>query len=90
MITAKKAKEKVIKSISKSYYIRKIKEHIEDAIEDRFFECTITITNDDKIDWDMNKTVFHILRYFEHYGYIVTIMDKKRDEVIVNISWHRT
>ena len=90
MITAKKAKEKVIKSISKNYYIRKIKKHIKDVIEDRFFECTITITNDDGIDWDMNKTVFHILRYFEHYGYIVSILDKKCDEVIVNISWHRT
>jgi trehalose/maltose hydrolase-like predicted phosphorylase len=89
MITAKKAKEQIIKSISKSYYIKKIKQHIEDAIDDRFFECTVTITQDDNIDWDMNKTIFHILRYFEYYGYSVTVVKRECDEVVINISWHR-
>ena len=84
--TAEEARAVTIELITKKLGEDRIKL----IIEDRFFECTITITNDDKIDWDMNKTVFHILRYFEYYGYIVTIMDKKCDEVIVNISWHRT
>lgn len=90
MITAKKAKEKIIKSISKSYYIKKIKQHIEDAIDDRFFECNVTITKDDNIDWDMNKTFYHILRYFEYYGYNIIVVNRERNEVIFNISWHRT
>ena len=90
MITAKKAKEQIIKSISKRKYIKKIKQHIEDAINNRFFECIVTITENDDIDWAMNKTIFHILRYFEHYGYSVTIIDRKCDEVVINVSWHKT
>lgn len=89
MITAKKAKEKIIKSISKRKYIQKIKQHIENAIKYRFFECNVTITKDDVIDWDMNKTLFHIFRYFEYYGYSITVVNREQDKAILNVSWHR-
>lgn len=90
MISAKKAKEKVIKSISKRGYIKKIKEHIEDAIDDNYFECTVTITEYDDIDYSLTKTVFHILRYFEYYGYNVIIVNRESKAAVFNIEWHRT
>ena len=88
MISAKKAKEKVIKSISKRSYIKKIKSQIEDAIEDGYFDCVIIIDEHDDIDTDTLKTLFHILRYFEYYGYAVTLRERTDKRIVIQVAWY--
>ena len=90
MITAKKAKEKVIKSVHKRTYIKKIREQIEDAIEDGYFERIVTIDEYDDIDYDINKTLFHILRYFEYYGYEVIVHVKEKNRLVIEVRWHNS
>lgn len=88
MITAKKAKEQVIKSISKKKYIEKVEALIYAAIDEYQFKCEVTIDKHDDIDVDMITTSRCIVNWLEQYGYKVIILRRDSKECTINISWN--
>ena len=88
MITAKKAKEQIIKSISKKKYIQKVEELVNYAISKYRFSCDVTINEYDDIDVDIITTTRCIINWLEHYGYDVIIIRKGSKECTINISWN--
>lgn len=87
MITAKKAKEKIIKSISKRKYINKCKEAINKAIANYQFECNVKIDEYDDIDVDIYTTTICILKYFGYYGYDGFIRECTGKTASIVIRW---
>lgn len=88
MITAKKAKEKIIKSIAKRKYINKCKEAIDKAIANYQFDCNIKIDEYDDIDVDIRTTAICILKYFGHYGYDGFIRECTSKSANITIRWN--
>ena len=88
MITAKKAKEKIIKSISKRKYIQKVKASILNAINKYQFRCDVTIDEYDDIDVDMITTSSCVVNWLEHYGYRATIVTRDSKKCTIEISWN--
>ena len=88
MITAKKAKEQIIKSISKKKYIQKVKALITCAISEYQFRCDVTIDEYDDIDVDMFTTARCIVNWLEHYGYRATIVTRDSKRCTIEISWN--
>ena len=88
MITAKKAKENIIKSISKRKYIKKVVEVIYIAINEHQFRCDVTIDEYDDIDVDMITTSRCIVNWLEHYGYRATIVSRDSKKCTIEISWN--
>lgn len=87
MINAKKAKEKVIKSISKSYYIKDAEKAIKRAIESCRFTCDIEISEYSDIDIGVYDTAILILKYFEYYGYDGYIRESNEHKASICIKW---
>ena len=87
MITAKKAKEKIIKSISKRKYINKCKEAIDKAIANYQFDCNVKIDEYDDIDIDIHTTAICILKYFGYYGYDGFIKEYTANTASIVIIW---
>lgn len=88
MISAKKAKENIIKSISKKKYIQKVKEAINCAISEYQFRCDVTIDENDGIDVDMITTSRCVVNWLEHYGYRATIITRDSKKCTIEISWN--
>jgi hypothetical protein len=88
MITAKKAKEKIIKDISKKKYIKKVKYKILSAIIEYQFRCDVTIDEYDDIDVDMITTSRCVVNWLEHYGYRATIVSRDSKKCTIEISWN--
>lgn len=88
MITAKKAKENIIKSISKKKYIQKIKKLINCAISEYQFSCDVTINEYDDIDVNVITTSRCIINWLEHYGYRATIVSRDSKRCTIEISWN--
>lgn len=88
MITAKEAKEKIIKSISKKKYIQKVKALIHCAISEYQFRCSATIDEYDDIDVDMITTSCCIVNWLQHYGYIAKIITRDSKKCTIEISWN--
>lgn len=88
MISAKKAKEKIIKSISKKKYIQKVKALINCAIFEYQFGCDVTIDEYDDIDVDIITTSRCIVNWLEHYGYRATIVNRDSKRCTIEISWN--
>ena len=87
MITAKKAKERIIKSISKRKYINKCKEAINKAIANYQFDCNVKIDEYDDIDVDIHTTAICILKYFGYYGYDGYIRESTSKSASILIKW---
>ena len=87
MITAKKAKEQIIKSISKKKYIQKVKALITCAISEYQFKCDVTIDEYDEIDVDMITTSRCIINWCEYYGYKAVVINRSNKRCIIEISW---
>ena len=87
MITAKKAKEQIIKSISKKKYIQKVKASILNAINEYQFRCDVTIDEYDDIDVDIHTTTICILKYFGYYGYDGFIRECTDKTASIVIRW---
>ena len=87
MITAKKSKEKIIKSIAKRKYINKCKEAIDKAIANYRFDCNIKIDEYDDIDVDIYTTAVCILKYFGYYGYDGFIREYTDKTASIIIKW---
>lgn len=88
MITAKNAKEKIIKSISKRKYIQKVKAAILNAINEYQFRCDVTIDEYDDIDVDMITTSCCVINWLEHYGYRAVIVSRDSKKCTIEISWN--
>lgn len=88
MMTAKKAKEYVIKSISKRKYIQKARNAIALAISEYQFRCDVTIDEYDDIDVDIITTSRCIVNWLEHYGYRATIVTRDSKKCTIDISWN--
>lgn len=88
MMSAKKAKEYVIKSISKRKYIQKVEAAIYVAINEYQFRCNITIDEYDDIDIDMITTSRCVVNWLEHYGYRATIVNRDSKKCTIEISWN--
>jgi hypothetical protein len=88
MITAKKAKEQIIKSISKKKYIQKVEALIHAAINEYQFRCDVTIDEYDDIDVDMITTSRCVVNWLEHYGYRATIVSRDSKRCTIEISWN--
>lgn len=88
MITAKKAKEQIIKSISKKKYIQKVKALIYVAIDEYQFNCDVTINEYDDIDVDIITASRCVVNWLEHYGYKVIILSRDSKKCTINISWN--
>lgn len=87
MITAKKAKESIIKSISKKKYIKKCKEAVHKAIANYQFDCDVKIDEYDEIDVDIHITAICILKYFGYYGYDGFIKECTGKTASIVIRW---
>ena len=88
MIIAKKAKEQIIKSISKKKYIQKVKALINCAISEYQFRCDVTINEYDDIDVDIITTSRRIVNWLEHYGYRATIVTRDSKKCTIEVSWN--
>ena len=88
MITAKKAKEIIIKSISKRKYIQKVVALIYTAINEHQFRCYVIIDEYDDIDVDMITTSRCVVNWLEHYGYKATIVNRDSKKCTIEISWN--
>ena len=88
MINAKKAKEYIIKSISKRKYIQKVVASIYCAINEHQFRCDVTIDEYDDIDVDIITTSRCIVNWLEHYGYRATIVSRDSKKCTIEISWN--
>ena len=88
MISAKKAKEQIIKSISKKKYIQKVKALINCAISEYRFTCDVTIDEYDDIDVDIITVSRCVINWLEHYGYRVIILSRDSKKCTINISWN--
>lgn len=88
MITAKKAKELIIKSISKRNYINKVIAAIYIAINENQFRCSVTIDEYDNIDEDTITASRCIVNWLEHYGYRATIVSRDSKKCTIEISWN--
>lgn len=88
MINAKKAKEQIIKSISKKKYIQKVEALVDCAISEYRFSCDVTIDEYDDIDIDIITTARCIINWLEHYGYGAIIIRRDSKECTINISWN--
>lgn len=88
MIFAKKAKEQIIKSISKKKYIKKVEALIHCAISEYQFRCSATIDEYDDIDVDMITTSRCIVNWLEHYGYRAKIVTRDSKKCTIEISWN--
>ena len=88
MITAKKAKEKIIKSISKKKYIQKVEALVNCAISEYRFSCDVTIDECDDIDVDIITTTRCIINWLEHYGYRATVVSRDSKRCTIEISWN--
>ena len=88
MMTAKKAKEYIIKSISKRKYIQKTRNAIALAISEYQFRCDITIDEYDDIDVDMITTSRCVVNWLQHYGYRATIVSRDSKKCTIDISWN--
>lgn len=87
MITAKKTKEQIIKSISKRKYIQKVKALINYAISEYQFICEVTIDEYDDIDVDMITTSRCIVNWCEYYGYRAVIVNRDSKKCTIEIDW---
>ena len=88
MINAKRAKDYVIKSISKKKYIKKVEALIYCAISEYQFRCVVTIDEYDDIDVDIITTSRCIVNWLEHYGYRATIVSRDSKRCTIEISWN--
>lgn len=88
MMTAKKAKEYVFKSISKRKYIQKTRNAIALAVSEYQFRCDVTIDEYDDIDVDIITTSRCIVNWLEHYGYRATIVTRDSKKCTIDISWN--
>lgn len=88
MITAKEAKQKIIKSISKKKYIKVVEASIYCAIIEDKFSCTINIDEYDDIDENIITTSRNIVNWLEHYGYRATIVSRDSKKCTIDISWN--
>lgn len=88
MISAKKAKENIIKSISKKKYIQKVEALINYAISEYRFTCDVTIDEYDDIDVDIITTSRCVINWLEHYGYRATIVMRDSKKCTIEISWN--
>ena len=88
MITAKKAKEKIIKSISKRKYIQKVKASILNAINEYQFRCDVTIDEYDDIDIGIFTTSHCVVNWLQHYGYRAAIVTRDSKKCTIEISWN--
>ena len=88
MINAKRAKDYVIKSISKKKYIKKVEALIYCAISEYQFRCDVTIDENDDIDVDIITTSRCIVNWLEHYGYRATIVSRDSKRCTIEISWN--
>ena len=88
MMTAKKAKEYIIKSISKRKYIQKTRNAIALAISEYQFRCDITIDEYDDIDVDMITTSRCVVNWLQYYGYRATIVTRDSKKCTIDISWN--
>ena len=88
MMTAKRAKEYVIKSISKRKYIQKVRNTIALAISEYQFRCDVIIDEYDDIDVDIITTSRCIVNWLEHYGYRATIVTRDSKKCTIDISWN--
>ena len=88
MIIAKKAKEQIIKSISKRKYIQKAVALIYCAINEHQFRCDVTIDEYDDIDVDIITTSRRIVNQLEHYGYRAAIITRDSKKCTIEISWN--
>lgn len=87
-MTAKKAKEYIIKSISKRKYIQKTRNAIALAISEYQFRCDITIDEYDDIDVDMITTSRCVVNWLQYYGYRATIVTRDSKKCTIDISWN--
>lgn len=87
MITAKKAKEKIIKSIAKRKYIKNAEKAVKKAIEFCRFTCDIEISEYDDIDISVFDTAVLILKYFGYYGYDGYIRESNEHKASICIKW---
>lgn len=87
MIIAKKAKEQIIKSISKRKYIQKVVALIYCAISEHQFRCDVTINEYDDIDVDIHTTAICILKYFGYYRYDGYIIESTSKSASIRIKW---
>lgn len=88
MIIAKKAKEQIIKSISKKKYIQKVKALINCAISEYRFTCDATIDEYDDIDVDIITVSRCVINWLKHYGYRVIVLSRDSKKCTINISWN--
>ena len=88
MINAKKAKEQIIKSISKKKYIEKVESLIYCAISEYQFRCDVTIDEYDDIDVDIITTSRCSVNWLEHYGYRAAIITRDSKKCTIEISWN--
>ena len=90
MITAKKAKEQIIKSISKKKYIQKVEALIYCAISEYQFRCDVTIDEYDDIDIDIDifTTSRCVVNWLQHYGYRAAIVTRDSKKCTIEVSWN--
>ena len=88
MITAKKAKEQIIKSVSKKKYIKKVEHKIISAIAIYQFRCDVTIDEYDDIDVDIITTSRCVVNWLEHYGYRAAIVTRDSKKCTIEVSWN--
>ena len=87
MMSAKKAKEYVIKSISKRKYIKDAEKAVKRAIESCKFTCDIEISEYNDIDISVFNTAVLILKYFGYYGYDGYIRESNEHKASICIKW---
>lgn len=88
MIKAKDARNKIIKDISKSGYIKNINDTIRAAIAAHKFDCVVEITtNDEDIEITIHDTAICAIKYLGSLGYnaYITTFNNKYAEIMV--SW---
>lgn len=88
MISAKQAKEKIIKSIVKRKYIQKVESAINYAISEHQFRCDVTIDEYDNIDLDIITTSRCVINWLEYYGYRAVIVSRDSKKCTIEISWN--
>ena len=88
MITAKKAKEKIIRAISERKYIKEIQKRIENCIECNQFRCVVDICEYDDIAVNIYTDTLCVIKWLESYGYeaSIRVLNEKRAEI--NVSWN--
>ena len=88
MINAKKAKEKIIKSISKRKYIKEIQKRIKNCIECNQFRCVVDICEYDDIAVDIHTDALCVIKWLESYGYEASFRSLNEKRAEINVSWN--